>query len=57
MIAGTFDAQRAAFRLKIRSYGERISALQALEQALLDHRDGLVRAISDDFNGRAERRR
>ncbi|MGA3189571.1 MAG: coniferyl aldehyde dehydrogenase [Bryobacteraceae bacterium] len=54
MIAGTFDAQRAAFRLKIRSYGERISALQALEQALLDHRDGLVRAISDDFNGRAE---
>jgi coniferyl-aldehyde dehydrogenase len=48
-----FDAQRSAFRSNARSYRDRIAALSALERALLTHKDALVRAISDDFNGRA----
>jgi coniferyl-aldehyde dehydrogenase len=53
MLARTLDAQRAAFRGKIRSYRDRIDALRALERALLDHKDAIIEAISADFNGRA----
>lgn len=54
MLARTcFDAQREAFRRNAPSYWDRIQSLRALERALLDHKDDLVRAISDDFGGRA----
>jgi coniferyl-aldehyde dehydrogenase len=53
MLARTLDAQRASFRGKIRSYRDRIAALRALERALLDHKEHIVRAISKDYNGRA----
>jgi coniferyl-aldehyde dehydrogenase len=53
VLARTFDAHRTAYHSKIRSYRDRIAALVALERALLDHKDAIVRAISDDFNGRA----
>jgi coniferyl-aldehyde dehydrogenase len=48
-----FDAQRSAFRPGGSSYPDRIVALKKLERALLDHKDALVRAISEDFKGRA----
>ena len=48
-----FDRQRAAFRRKIPGYSERRDALRALEQGLLTHRGQIIRAISDDFGGRA----
>ncbi len=48
-----FDAQRSAFQPRRHSYRDRIDALRALERALIDHKDAIVRAISDDFNGRA----
>ncbi len=48
-----FGAQKAAFRPGGPSYRERIGALKGLERALLDHKDEIVRAISDDFKGRA----
>ncbi len=48
-----FDAQRSAFRRGACSYRERIAALKALERALLEHKSDIVRAISDDFKGRA----
>ena len=54
MLARTlFDAQRAAFRRSALSYRDRMDALRKLEGALLDNKDEMVRAISDDFNGRA----
>jgi coniferyl-aldehyde dehydrogenase len=49
----SFDAQRSAFRARARSYRDRIAALSALERALLDHKQDIVRAISEDYNGRA----
>jgi len=48
-----FDAQRAAFRRSALSYKDRMDALRAIERALIDHKDEMVRAISDDFSGRA----
>jgi coniferyl-aldehyde dehydrogenase len=48
-----FDAQRAAFRRGALSYKDRMDALRTLERALIDHKDEIIRAISDDFNGRA----
>ncbi len=54
MLARTcFDAQRAAFRRSAPSYRDRMESLRALERALLNHKDDLVRAISEDFSGRA----
>jgi coniferyl-aldehyde dehydrogenase len=48
-----FEAQRSAFRSNASSYGERMDALKALEQALLRHKNDIVRAISEDYRGRA----
>jgi coniferyl-aldehyde dehydrogenase len=48
-----FDTQRSAFRQNGRSYRDRIAALRALERALLDHKSNIVRAISEDYGGRA----
>ncbi len=54
MLARTcFDAQRSAFRRGASTHRERVAALQALERALLDHKDDIVRAISEDYSGRA----
>jgi coniferyl-aldehyde dehydrogenase len=49
----TFEAQRAAFRKNPPAYRDRVQALRALERALLAHRNEMVKAISDDFGGRA----
>jgi len=48
-----FDAQRSAFRANGLTYGDRMAALRALEQALLRYKNDIVRAISEDFGGRA----
>lgn len=48
-----FDSQRAAFRQNALSYHDRMNALRTIERALLAHKDEIVRAISEDFNGRA----
>ena len=48
-----FEAQRSAFRSRASSHRERIDALKALEQALLRHKNDIVRAISEDYRGRA----
>jgi coniferyl-aldehyde dehydrogenase len=48
-----FDAQRFSFRPNGSAYRERVAALKALERALLEHKDEIVRAISEDFKGRA----
>lgn len=54
MLARTlFDAQRLAFRRNAPTYRDRINALRSLEEVLLDRKDDLARAISDDFGGRA----
>ncbi len=48
-----FDALHAASRRSEPSRRDRIDALRKLERALLDRKDDFVRAISDDFGGRA----
>jgi coniferyl-aldehyde dehydrogenase len=53
VLARVFDAHRAACHSKTRSYRDRIAALGALERALLDHKEHIVRAISEDYSGRA----
>ena len=50
-----FEAQRSALRVKALTYQDRMDALRALEQALLRHKNDIVRAISEDFGGRAAR--
>ena len=47
------ETQRRAFRQSVPFYRERIEALQKLEQALLRHKNDFIRAIADDFGGRA----
>lgn len=48
-----FDLQREAFRGGAPDYAKRIAALKALEAAVLDHKDEIVRATNDDFGGRS----
>jgi len=48
-----FVLQRAAFRRAAPDYAKRIAALKALEAAVLDHKDEIVRATNDDFGSRA----
>lgn len=48
-----FDAQRAAFHPDGHSYRDRMDALRRLARALLDYQEQMVRAISEDFKGRA----
>jgi coniferyl-aldehyde dehydrogenase len=47
------DAQRQAFRREPPGYRERLEALKALRKGLLSRKDDFVRAISEDFGGRA----
>ena len=53
MLRSSFEAQRAAFRRNPPDYRARIEALRSLERALLNHKDDLIQAISEDFSGRA----
>ena len=48
-----FRRQQAAFRLGAPDYARRSAALKALEAAVLDRQDDLVRSTNDDFGGRA----
>jgi coniferyl-aldehyde dehydrogenase len=48
-----FDKQRAAFRRGAPAYRQRIAALKSLEAAVIDRKDELVRAMDEDFGGRA----
>ena len=48
-----FERLRAAHLAHIPSYGERIAALERLEQAVRRHSDELVAACSADFGRRA----
>ncbi len=48
-----FEAQRSASRRNAPSYRDRIAALRSLERVLLDHKDNIVSAISEDYSGRA----
>ena len=48
-----FAAQQSAFHRAAPSYRARMDALRALERALLDHKDNIVRAIAEDYGGRA----
>jgi len=47
------ETQRLEWQQSIPSYEERIQALQNLEQALLRRKEEFIRAIADDFGGRA----
>jgi coniferyl-aldehyde dehydrogenase len=48
-----FEAQRIAFRRGAPDHAKRIAALEALETAVLDGKDEIVRATNEDFGGRA----
>src|SRR5215217_885097 len=48
-----FDAQRAAFARGAPDYAARMDALARLREAINVRREELVRAVSDDFGGRA----
>jgi coniferyl-aldehyde dehydrogenase len=48
-----FDAQRVAFARGAPDYDRRMDALDALRRGLHERQDDLVRAVSDDFGGRA----
>jgi coniferyl-aldehyde dehydrogenase len=52
-LRAVFDLQREAVRRGVPDYAKRIAALEALEAAVLDHKDEIVRATSDDFGGRS----
>jgi coniferyl-aldehyde dehydrogenase len=47
------DAQRAAFERQSPRYRKRIEALHVLRDVLLERREELASAVSDDFGGRA----
>jgi coniferyl-aldehyde dehydrogenase len=47
------EKQRAAFRRGAPTYTRRIAALKSLEAAVIDRQDELVRAMDEDFSGRA----
>lgn len=48
-----FEKQRAAFQRGAPDYSKRVAALQSLEAAVIDRKDQLVRAMDEDFGGRA----
>lgn len=52
-LAALLDAQRASFMHRAPSYRERMAALSALRDAIRARQDELVRAVSEDFGGRA----
>ena len=48
-----FERQRAAFQRGAPDYSKRMEALKSLEAAVIDRQDDLVRAMDEDFGGRA----
>jgi len=48
-----FDRQRLAFRLAPPDYAKRLGSLRSLENALLQRQLEIVRAVNEDFGGRA----
>jgi len=52
-LRGVLDTQRAAFARGAPGYRQRMDALKALRDGLHAHQDELLRAVSDDFGGRA----
>src|SRR5690349_7090490 len=52
-LGGLLNVQRAAFRRNPPAPVERITALRALEESLLERQDEAVDAVSRDFGGRA----
>jgi coniferyl-aldehyde dehydrogenase len=48
-----FNAQRSAFRKGAPDYEDRLDALVRLERALIQRKDEVVAAVSEDFGGRA----
>lgn len=52
-LRGVLDAQRAAFARAAPGYRRRMDALEALRDGLHAHQDELLRAVHDDFGGRA----
>jgi coniferyl-aldehyde dehydrogenase len=48
-----FDRQRRAFRLAPPDYAKRLGSLKSLESALLQRQLEIVRAVNEDFGGRA----
>lgn len=53
VLRALFEKQRAAFRRGAPAYTRRIAALKSLEAAVIDRKDELVRAMDEDFGGRA----
>ena len=48
-----FDQQRQAFRLAPPDYAKRRNSLSALAEVLIDRQSEIVRAVNEDFGGRA----
>lgn len=48
-----FDRQRVSFRAAEPAYEKRLASLKLLEDAVLDRKSEIVRAVNEDFGGRA----
>src|SRR5438309_10010144 len=48
-----FDHQRAAFHFGAPDYAKRLESLKSLEGAVLERQSEIVRAVNEDFGGRA----
>ncbi len=48
-----FDRQRAAFHSAVPDYAKRLESLKSLEEVVLERQSEIVRAVNEDFGGRA----
>src|SRR5438128_12309499 len=48
-----FDRQRAAFQSAVPDYAKRLRSLKSLEEVVLERQSEIVRAVNEDFGGRA----
>jgi coniferyl-aldehyde dehydrogenase len=48
-----FDRQRASFRSTVPDYAKRLRSLKSLEEVVLERQSEIVRAVNEDFGGRA----
>src|SRR5437016_14389938 len=48
-----FDRQRAAFHSAVPDYAKRLRSLKSLEEVVLGRQSEIVRAVNEDFGGRA----